>query len=865
MKMKRNPITNAVQKALFTGFIASSAFGTVALAQDSDDDAVEEQGKITVTGSRIKRSDVEGALPITVITREQIELSGESNAADFIRNLTFNSSGSFRPQSGSSAQGVATVSLRGLGSSRTLVLIDNRRLPISPATGSGQNLSTIPMGAIERIEVLSDGASAVYGSDAIGGVINIITRTDYQGAEIMLGAAEPSIPANGGEREEGSIVFGASSDRSSLLAGVSWNDREIVFARDFPWVNPGASVYGNSFTTITDGFDNFDWTSYANGQGCDFPGTGFFTTPNSSSPNGTRCAYDFTLVSADEASTENKSFYAKATHEINDNWELWANTTFSQSESFGRYAPVPDSSYFSTPLTANSPNNPTNPNSPAYDPSLGLDPQPVNWWHRFDALGNRDGTVRAQQLDFLVGTTGQIGRAEVEFGLRHTDNRSDDIGKNYLLRSAASALIEDGSYNLLDPYNADPNVLNAMRITIFRETKYDQDELFGSVAFDMFDLDGGPASVYIGAEYREEKYADQYDPQSEAGQVGGSAGNSAAGNRDVTSLFFEALFPVLDNLELNLAGRYDDYSDFGDNFSPKLSVRWQPLDNLTVRGSYGQGFRAPTLDILTQKPSFSATSVRDPQSCINQGQDPDCSLQINDTIQANPGLQPEDSDQFSLGVAYEPVDWFNFTADYWNIEISNRIRGFNAQFLINAENNGDPIPPGLGCLRAPTGSITQCFTGFGNQGLVETSGLDLNARFTYEVLGGNMTSNFQLSHLLDQSVDGGRELVDTPGVPENRAVLSNVYAYGDWSLAYNINYIGSQEADATDTAAPSWTTHDVQLNYFAAWDGQFTVGVRNAGEKFPPIGRGFIDSRDYDFNLYDGFGRVTYFRYTQTF
>ena len=863
MKMKRNPITNAVQKALFTGFIASSAFGTVAMAQE--DDSVEEQGKITVTGSRIKRSDVEGALPITVITREQIELSGESNAADFIRNLTFNSAGSFRPQSGSSAQGEATVSLRGLGSSRTLVLIDNRRLPKSPATGSTQNLSTIPMGAIERIEVLTDGASAVYGSDAIGGVINIITRADYQGAEVMLGAAEVSIPANGGEREEGSIVFGASSDRSSLLAGVSWNDREIVFARDFPWSTPGASVYGNSFTTLTNGFDNADWTSYRDGLGCDFPGTGFYTVPNSNSPNGTRCAYDFTLVSADEASTENKSFYAKATHEISDNWELWANTTFAQTESFGRYAPVPDSSYFSTPLTANSPNNPTNPSSPLYDPSLGLDPQSVNWWHRFDALGNRDGTVTTQQLDFLVGTTGQVGNAEVEFGLRHTDNRTSDVGRNYLLRSAAADLIESGAYDLANPYGSPENVLNAMKITIYRDSKYDQDELFGSVAFDLFDLDGGPASMYVGAEYREEKYSDQYDPQSEAGQVGGSAGNSAAGNRDVTSVFFEALFPVLDNLEFNLAGRYDDYSDFGDNFAPKLSARWQPLDNLTLRASVGQGFRAPTLDILTQKPSYSATSVRDEQSCLAQGQLPTCSLQINDFIVANPALQPEDSDQFSIGVAFEPVDWFNFTVDYWDIEITNRIRSFTAQTLINNEGNGVANPPGLGCTRTPTGAIQFCTSGFGNDGTVDTSGVDLNARFTYEFLGGNMTTNFQLAHILDYSIDNGSDLTKTPGLPEQRAVLSNMYSYGDWSVAYNINYIGDQDADAVDSSAPSWTTHDVQLNYFAPWDGQFTVGVRNAGEKFPPVGRGAVGSRDYDFNLYDGFGRVTYFRYTQTF
>src|SRR5690606_25104597 len=246
MKMKRNPISNAVYKALFTGFVASSALGTVALAQSDDEQSVEEQGKITVTGSRIKRSDVEGALPVTVITREQIELSGESSAADFIRNLTFNTTGSFRPQSGSSAQGTASVSLRGLGSSRTLVLIDGRRMPKSPSTGADQDLNTIPAGAIERIEILSDGASAVYGSDAIGGVVNVILRSDYEGVEIMLGGSEPSIPSSGGEVEEGSIIFGSAGELSRFIAGVSWHSREIIFQQPNPWTEKGTTSYGNN-------------------------------------------------------------------------------------------------------------------------------------------------------------------------------------------------------------------------------------------------------------------------------------------------------------------------------------------------------------------------------------------------------------------------------------------------------------------------------------------------------------------------------------------------------------------------------------------------------------------------------------------
>jgi len=357
MKINRNPLSNAVRNGLRSVLVLGLASTPLAvLAQDdADDEEGVELDRVQVTGSRIKRTDVEGALPVTVIDRNMIEMSGESSAADMLRNLTFNSAGSQRPQSGSSAQGVSEVALRGIGSSRSLVLVNGRRLPKSPSTGSTQDLNQIPLGAIERIEILSDGASAIYGSDAIGGVINIVTRTDFQGAEFMIGGA--TIDHEGGDREEGSMVFGASSATSSLIGGVSWNDRDIIFARDLPWNNPGASVFGNSFTTLTGGFDNFDWTSYGDPGSCDFPGTGFFTTPNSFAINAaqTRCAYDFTLVSADEASTANKALFLNAEHEVNNDWSVWMNANASQSWSFGRYAPVPDSSYFAVPLSPATP------------------------------------------------------------------------------------------------------------------------------------------------------------------------------------------------------------------------------------------------------------------------------------------------------------------------------------------------------------------------------------------------------------------------------------------------------------------------------------------------------------------------------
>ncbi len=859
-------IAKAVKAALFGGLAASIAIASPATFAAEEDEG--EENVVVTTGSRLKRSDVEGALPVTIIDREQIELSGESNAADFLRSLTFNSAGSFRPQSGSSAQGTASISLRGIGSDRTLVLIDGRRLPKSGSTGSSQDLNTIPMGAIERIEVLTDGASAVYGSDAIGGVINVILRSDYEGAEIMIGRAGVSIPTDGGDREEGSIVFGAAGDRSSIIAGLSWNDRDIIFARAFPWNTPGGSIYGNSFTTITGGFDDFNWTSITDGNGnnaCDFAGTGFYTIGNSAAVNPAqdRCAYDFTLVSADEASLKNKGMFVKASHQVNDDWEVYMDARVTRTESFGRYAPVPDSSYFSTPLTATSPNNPTNPAGNVYDATLGLAPQAVNWWHRFDALGNRDSYVTNNMNDVLIGATGNWADIDWDFGYRRTDNKTDDVGRNYLLRSAAANLIESGAYNLANPYANPENVLNSMRITVYRESNFDFEEAFATGQFDLFDMDGGTAAMLVGVEYRKEIYSDQYDPQSEAGQVGGSAGNSAGGTRDVRVLAAEAAFPFTDNLEMSVAVRYDDYSDFGDNTSPKVSFRWQPMDELTLRASYGQGFRAPSLPELTQKPSFSATSVSDPQTCLAQGQPANCSVQINDTIQANPGLGAEESDQYSIGAAWQPTDWMNVTVDYSNIEINNQIDQITAQEIINAQITGVPVPPGLSCQRAPSGAITQCFTGFGNQGVLEVDQFDVNLRMNFDLWGGQLMSQTQWSRVLGYSFDGGQSIVRNAGLPKDRMAVANTFSINDFVFAYNLNLIG--ENGQGTNRAPTWITHDLQVNYNTPWDGRITVGARNIGEKFPPIGLGAPGSRDYDFGLYDGYGRTTYVRYTQTF
>ncbi|MEE4296338.1 MAG: TonB-dependent receptor [Wenzhouxiangella sp.] len=870
MKHNPNSLAEAIRFALGAGLVASLAMTAAPVwSQDADEDeeAADVGDRITVTGSRIKRIDAEGALPVTVIDREAIELSGESNAADLIRSIPFNTSGSFRPQSGSSAQAVSEIGLRGLGASRTLVLVNGRRMPLAPLTGASADLNMIPMGAIERIEILTDGASAVYGSDAIGGVVNVVLRSDFEGAEIMAGVA--SVEPKGGDRKEAYATFGTSSDTTSIIGGASYNQRDIIFARDFFFVNPGASIYGNNFTTIdSDGFDLFNWTALPNA--CSFSNQpAFYINQTAGSLTGESCAYDFTRVSADEASVTNQSIFLRADHEFADDWNIYSDMWVAKTRSFGRYAPVPDSSFFNTPVTPNSINNPTNPDSPMFDPSLGLEPQDVNVWHRFDALGNRDNFVDSELYDLVLGVRGMIGEVEVEAGARWTRNKVFDIGYNYLVRSTAYNFIEDGIYELFDPFGAPDSVLNAMKATVSRISKFDQNQFYANAAFDLGEINDAPISWFVGTEFRDEIYDDQYDSLSEAGQIGGSSGNSAGGQRDVSSLFGEVLIPAFEGFELSLAARYDDYSDYGSDFSPKVSFRYEPIDGYVFRASWGEGFRAPDFPSLTQAEAFSADSVADPQSCINQGQPQNCTLQVNAFRIANPDLGSEQSEQFALGFAFQPVDWFSGTLDYADIEITDRINFFSSQELINLENAGDPTPAGLGVTRSPNGSIVRIDTGFGNEGVVETSFLDLNLRANWGLDAFQFSHNLNVVQVLSQSVDGGRDTVRDPGVPEIRAVLTNTVNWGDFSGAYNINYIDDQcdtiSAGECVGRVPTYVTHDAQVNYFTPWNGRITVGARNLWGRTPPIGLGNIGDRDYDFNLYDAFGRVTYVRYTQSF
>ena len=864
-------LAKSIQLAIAFGAVSGLSLSNAALAQETEEAEAQTVEKIQVTGSRIKRADMEGALPVTVIDRAAIEFSGQTSVADLLRNTSFNSTGSFRPQSGSSAQGVSQINLRGLGASRSLVLVDGRRLARSPSTGATQDLNGIPAAAVERIEILTDGASAVYGSDAIGGVVNIITRKDFNGVELKIGAAQ--VDVEGGDREEGSIIFGTSSDEGSMLGGVSWNSRDIIFARAFDWYTPGGSFYSQNFRDYNR--SDASWTRIPGA--CD-QGE-FYTIPygpaiTDSAGENNRCGFNFASVSADEASTGNVGFFLNSRYEINDDWSIFSNMNISKSSSFGRYAP----SLAFVDVDAASPNNPTNPDSPYYDPAFNhsiydtaADPlvgsNSVSILHRFAGLGNRDNDVDNYLSDLLVAVEGDIDGVLVEFGVRRNKSRTYDVGRNYVVIPIAEEYMNAGTYLVGDLERNSADVLNSMKATISRIGDYNQDEVFGSVQFDLFDMDGGTAVAIVGGEWRDIFYSDQYDSLSEGGVIGGSAGNSAGGTRQVKAAYVEAVFPIQDNLEVTTAARYDSYNDYGSDVSPKVSVRYNPIDELVLRASYGEGFRAPSLDILTQKESFSADSVRDPQHCLAVGLAETCSDQIDAYVIANPFLESETSTQYAFGIAYEAAEWVDFSLDYFNIEIDNRIKAFSSGELVNLVNTNQSLPAGMSVARNQFGEIERITRGFGNQGTLDTAGLDLNlnTRFDFNEMGA-LRSNLSMSYTAKYDVDGADQL-DFSAFPAYRGVLSNVYSIGDFDIAWNMNIIGdtARLSGAEYLPVSTWITNDVNVSYNAPWGGKVTVGSNNIGGKAPILGTDPDGSREYNFSLYDGYGRIVYARYTQSF
>jgi iron complex outermembrane recepter protein len=858
--MKLNPIVRTLSVA-FGGLalLAQPAFAQQQPASPPAQPEAQKLDRIEVTGSRLRRADTEGALPITVIDRVSIEASGSNSVSELLRTITFSSFGNTRPQSGSSAQALSDVDLRGLGSNRTLVLVDGRRISKAPFSGQAQDLNSVPLAMVERIEILSDGASAVYGSDAIGGVVNIITRKNFNGVLLNYGRGNPETP--GSDTEEYSLIWGASSRSGRMFAGISGSERDIAFTRNQQGYIQGVSSFGNNYRRVTATRAPTGAFAPVPGYACADPNF-FFTNPGG---EGNTCSFNFNESAANDAKIGTKGIFANGEFNINDNWAAYMSASVANVDSFGRYAPTPAQVFL--PAGSATYNAIT-----AATPGLAAaSPTGLSLRHRFAAAGTRDNSTDAIVTSTLGGIKGRLAdRFDIDVGMRYEKYKFKEAGVNYIVRPLAETAIVNGTYDIFAPFANDPSVLNSIKATITRDSTWIGKEVYASASTELFKIDGRAVTSILGIESRSENLNDQYDSLQEAGVIEGASGNSSGGGRTIKSVFFEVSVPVLKNLELSFAGRHDKYSDAGGAFSPKVSARYQPIKDLTLRGSFGNGFRAPTLDVLTQKDSYSADSIQDFATCRSfGGTEVFCNaagrtVQVDGTVIANAALRPEKSKQFSLGVVYDPLPWLNLSLDYYNIAIKNRIVNISAQTLVNRTRNPvlGPIPAGLGVTIDPaTNAVIGVTRGAGNEGTLDANGFDFKAGTDFKLGGyGRLETRLILSVSNEYVLDGGINQIGLQGAPKTRWNLENRWSYKDFTATLNSLYIGEQP-DALndgDASTKAYLTHNLNLVYKHPSKLQFTLGINNITGKLPEI-IGY-DGRPWNYGLYEAYGRQLYFR-----
>ena len=868
---ERNKLSVAVKAA-----ISASALGmaSTALPVWAEEGAMEVE-EVVVTGSRIKRAVDDEATPVTVIDASDLQVSGYNSVADVLRNTTYNSFGSFRERSGTSFGQIALVDLRGLGAGRSAVLVNGRRVPGNPFTGqSAVDLNSIPLTAIDRIEILTDSASAVYGADAIGGVINFIMRDDYNGAEIQVGMTRPE--ATGADEEHVKALFGASSDRGKIIASFEFFERSAIFDgdRDYSAVQVNGTSFGDTVGISVGGNTGFPGnfsTAYPIGD-CD-PAVyaGIFTSPFGIPGEG--CGFGYADISAQTGAVERYSTFVDASYQLTDDINVYAENRYSRINSFGRYAPAVG--FFFVDETARIENGLT--------PVAGANGQPFFAFHRFVAHGPRDDNTTRDEFDMVVGMEGDLADGRITFDAfaRHYYYSATEEGNTYIVTSILEDLAATGAYDVLDPLspaNADAVLGSSATLTRDLDTKFNQ----VGVSFSgfAFDLPAGPVGWALGGEWAEEDYNDNYDRQREAGNIIGSAGNSAAGDRSRKAVYGELLVPVIEGLEIGAALRWDDYNDFGSAVTPSVHVRFNPTaaDWVVLRASYNEGFKAPDLTNLYSKLSQSFNDVTDFPQCDSQGVAPvDCpTFQVENFTGGNPDLQAENSEAFNVGAVITPpfVEGLSFSVDYFEVDTSDRATQLRLGQLVRFAAEGN-LPPGTTVMRGAPGpagglgrlvSITNVIT---NAARLDISGLDLRAQFNRDFDIGTVDAQLEWSRFLKYDLQNSADesvvdFLSQGGYPENRMNAILRLTRDAFTVNYAMNYIG-EHGDGEFEDYDASMTHDVTFEYRSPWNVDLTVGVQNFTDE-PPI----IDSiGGYDDSitgiLYDLAGRRYFVRLQYNF
>lgn len=868
----------------------------VAQDEDEDEDAAELE-RVEVTGTRIDRVDVEGTSPITSFSRSDIENSGVTTIQELLREVpsaagpgTFNT---FNDSQDDTSGGTAAISLRGLGASSTLTLINGRRWVRSATaqsiTTAFTDLNSIPIAAIKRVDILKDGASPVYGTDAIAGVVNIILRDDFEGLEIS-GTYGTSHEGDADETNF-QLTWGTSYDRGNIMVALNHFTRDLLIQND------------RDFTRSANFTDRggIDFRSSSGNPGSYAPeGLGFRPDPACPAErnDGTFCRFDFGPFLSLQPKEERTGLTVIGDYEITDDVSAFTELAVHRNSSFLSASPSPAFTVLGGfTIPADHPNNPF----PEEDGDL------TRVRRRLTEFGPRQQDTDLTFFNTTVGLEGSFAmgnrlwnwEASFQYGMNDvTEEGVNGFINSRLLQNA----LNDGSFNpfgcqagaectgpvagtqsvedILD--NAqNPSVPPGQRnleVNTLRKAKSHQRIYNLEANGDIFELPGGTAYASIGYQHRENDVTDIPDIQFLRGEIVGTESTFVDGRRNVEAIFGELVLPVIDWAELQLAGRWEDYSDFGSEFSPKVGLLLRPIENFKIRGTWSESFRAPSLAELGNISDESPNLV-DPIRCPVTGDAVDCGEQ--ETIVRflpTQGLEPETSTSYTLGGVWQATEDISLSLDWWRIEVENLI-GTNNQFLLN--NNADN--PDV-VVRFPQtqedmelgipGRIRFIRGRRVNFGQENVAGLDANLNWQYDAGDlGRFVWDTQYTHFLthERRTAPGTPLVElagrwdtaiADGRPEDAFTSRIDWAGYDFGAHLRANFRSGFDDDpnfAPDREVDSHLTFDAQVRYMGIPHSTFAVSVQNLFNEDPEFVVGSSQGRSFQD---DPVGRFFTFTYT---
>ena len=914
MNPRMNKLSLALAQVLGAG-VAMTMAATPVLAQTQQAQRTE---KIEVTGSNIKRIEGETALPVTVITREEINRSGAQTAAELIDKLSANSGGGYNVSQGvgdSGTPGLSAASLRGLGSTNTLILLNGRRLSnyaFNASGGGTVNLNQIPLAAVERIEVLKDGASAIYGTDAIGGVINFILRRDYQGAEVTAYGTKTEAGGGNQRRYTGAFGFGdINKQRFNVIATLDYEKDTPLKAsqrRDFAGtaIRPDLGFSRTSGNVFPANF-TFNGTTYnvTAANGC-IPSAGslrIIAATGQPAPNQRFCRYDFTSVLDIYPPSERKSFFTRGAFALNNDNQLFLEYHLSKTEVTYASSETPVNNFSGNGpflYPANGPYYPTQFTATGGTVVRPTGALPIAW--RLKEGGLRTNRADTDESRFVAGAQGTVMGWDYNTAITRSESEASDnyidgwVRESVLRRNIATGLIDVFSGN---PQNAAGLALinQAKILETVRESKAKVSTIDGKISKELMELRAGPLALAIGAEHRKEELNDNPKEVLFSGDIlgGGGALPPTHADRNVTAIFAELNVPILRNLEAQFAIRHDKYSDFGNTTNPKVALRFTPTKELLFRSSYSSGFRAPTLSdlFLPRFLSNTADTHNDPIRCpnstpiggfVNEGLE--CDAQFQNQLGGNTALTPEKSRNLTVGVLFEPSAALSVGVDYFNIRRTNTIGSLGDTTVFDFFGAADPLRAGgrfirtarlagnAGCVEdlpgSPTPTNVPCPIDYvvqvqENLGKYNTSGFDLSLNSRVGPFSIRMDGTYVYRFRYQQQTGGayldntGNFTSDNGVIPRWRHYAQFVWQSGPFGLTLAQNYVlGYRDASETRRVG-TYETYDAQARW-EAWRGLgVTLGVKNILDRDPPASdQGQTFQVGYDPRYTDARGRTYY-------